>query len=73
METYSPEIIKAYNNWMEKIGNEPDEPYQDGYKAKMAASKRAGDKFEKLCISAGLNYCNVARDLQPRTITSIAQ
>jgi hypothetical protein len=60
---YAPEIIKAYNNWMDKIVAVPDETYHDGYKKAKAQEKRAGDKFESLCKNAGFNYVKVASDL----------
>lgn len=72
MEKYSEQIVKAYNNWMNKIDAEPIDEWNDGYKNKRIASKRAGDKFEKLCIEAGLNYVKVASDLCPNVIISIS-
>lgn len=72
MKTYSEQIVKAYNNWMSKIDAEPINEWDEGYKNKRLASKRAGDKFEALCKSDGLNYINVASDLCPNEIISIS-
>lgn len=72
MKTYSNQVVKAYNNWMDKISSEPVNEWDEGYKNKRRASKRAGDKFEALCKSEGLNYIDVASDLCPNGIILIS-
>ena len=67
METYSEQIIKAYNNWMDKAQNVQD-LYSANHKKEIAAEKRAGNKFENLCKQSGLNYIKVANDLCPNKI-----
>lgn len=66
MNIYSEEIVKAYHNWMLKVEAVPSNSYSIDYTKKQRAQKRAGDKFEKLCKDAGLNYLKVCSDLMPK-------
>lgn len=68
MNTYSEQIIKAYNNWMAKVEVEPRDEWHEKYKSSRRNSKRAGDKFESLCKAEGFNYIEVASDLVPHII-----
>lgn len=72
MKNYSEQIVKAYTKWMNAIDAVPYEEWQDGYKTKVAAEKRRGNQFVALCRLNDLNYLEVAKDLMPTKIVSIA-
>lgn len=63
METYSKQIRKAFETWSELSQFEPENETTNEYKNWKRRNSVAGNKFEALCKSEGLNYCEVYKEL----------